>query len=206
MFAVFPGHGKNKGIDHLIRSSRNLVRVKDPVKQNNLLNKGKQAVVSWLRRFPPTKHDPASFSCDCIMISPKLIHLCVSGLYEELTPYNLKRIFISFNRTFVFTLDATGKFLIVNEQMNVTNISQNQYIHAFTSLNGLDFEDEFQTSDPLVSKDLCQNLMRKLSLDTNMSLSFCQQYLTDAKWNYTNALLRFNEAKANGDIPASAFV
>ncbi|KAI5704637.1 hypothetical protein M8J75_007475 [Diaphorina citri] len=201
------GKGKNAAISSLIKSSRNLKRVSDPNKQDSLLHKGKHNVMEFLKQFPYTKHDRSSFTCDCPVMTSSLIHLTVCGLYEQLSPagsnrtglhkqispWSSQRIFIAFNRAFVFIPDTSGKFAISNDQLFVTGATQEQYIRAFSSLNGL----ELMLHDGLDAKERQRrlNLIRELSLATGTELNVSEEALMQSGWDYECAIDSFKRSK-----------
>lgn len=197
---VLDSHGKNKTICSLIKSSRNLIRVKHENQQEQLLFRGRTNIINFLNKLPALRHDPSSLTCDCPIMSG-VIHLSISGLYEVLNPLFLKggkhlvadsktQSLLAFSRSFVFIPDDTGKFLISNDQLFLTNASTSMYIKAFASLNGLEmsFDLEDDKKKCALSAQQHLNLIKKLSLATGVSLSTSEAYLKNWDWNYESAL------------------
>ncbi|GFG38323.1 hypothetical protein Cfor_01734 [Coptotermes formosanus] len=112
-----------------ISDSRNLLRVKDNIKRQKLLYQGKMAVVACLSKLPRTQHDPLSFTVDVTLFTPQVIMMSVSGLFLEHGPRTNQPL-RSFSRVFVIVPFGAG-FCIINEQLFVTNATEEQSKVAF---------------------------------------------------------------------------
>uniref|UniRef100_A0A8D8YPU2 Nuclear RNA export factor 2 n=2 Tax=Cacopsylla melanoneura TaxID=428564 RepID=A0A8D8YPU2_9HEMI len=193
------GVGKNAAVKDLIKTSRNLLRDSKDTKKEALLFRGKPNVLTILNQLPRTKHDTGSFTCDCPIFNEHMIHVSVTGLYEQLpVPTHDKKIIVYFERAFVLIRDSEGKFMISNDQLFITNRTQEQYIQAFSSINGLDTR--------FCADELEENLIKKLSLQSGITLSVCQNYLVEAEFNYDKALDALKRALNENLIPSEAFI
>ncbi|XP_013404854.1 nuclear RNA export factor 1-like [Lingula anatina] len=108
-----------------LSESRNLVKVKDPVKRNKCLKQGKLNVVAALCNLPKTSHDANSFVLDVTNATQHLLSFIVSGIFKESDTKSDKPPVRYFSRHFVTVPQGSG-IVIINEMLTITNATPKQ--------------------------------------------------------------------------------
>ena len=139
--------------DDYIKESRNLKRLyaTDEYalgKRFKLLHQGHIDTVNFLRKLPPTEHDPSTFKLDncfftvsssrrgkhifnCFILKQNMVTFSVVGAVKEGKSTDKVRPLRSFTRTFVCIPDANTSMSIINEEYVIANISTHQFRVCF---------------------------------------------------------------------------
>jgi nuclear RNA export factor len=193
-----------------ISDSRNLLRVKDSVRRQKLLYQGKMAVVTGLSKLPKTQHDPHSFTVDVTLFTPQVIMMSISGLFLEQGPRTNQPL-RSFNRVFVIVPFGAG-FCIINEQLFVTNATEEQSKVAFKTSAPIAVSPPaplpVAASPPvtLVDESAKQQLMETFAAQSGMNVAWARKCLDETGWDIQQAMYVFTELNKQGTIPAEAFI
>lgn len=193
-----------------ISDSRNLLRVKDNVRRQKLLYQGKMAVVTGLSKLPKTQHDALSFTVDVTLFTPQVIMMSISGLFLEQGPRTNQPL-RSFNRVFVIVPFGAG-FCIINEQLFVTNATEEQSKVAFKTSAPIAVSPPAplpvaaSPSVALVDESAKQQLMETFAAQSGMNVAWAKKCLDETGWDIQQATYVFTELNKQGTIPAEAFI
>ncbi|KAK7867460.1 hypothetical protein R5R35_009772 [Gryllus longicercus] len=185
--------------------SRNLLRLSDYSKSQQLLSQGAEEVLSALCRLPRTEHDPYSFAVDLPYYTQEIAVIVVSGVFREPSMMN-ENLIRAFSRTFVLHKVASKEYQIVNEMLTVSNASTKQAEESFqypkpkVSLAKL----SFNPAQDLTDADRKQ-MTRILSRLTEMNQQWAQKCLEQSKWDIKWALVVFTELLKMNKLPGEAF-
>lgn len=192
--------------------SRNLLRVQDHDRRLKLLKQGHLAVVSFLSEMPDTKHDIHSFTVDLTLFTPQLLLLNVSGIFKELRSGHKSAPIRHFFRTLVIVPAGSG-FCIANEQLHITNATEQQIKNAFktpiihTTQPGPEVSAApAPVPSSMVDGNTKQQMIQTMSQQSGMNLEWSQKCLEETNWDFNRAAFIFTELQKQGTIPAEAFV
>ncbi|KAI1341468.1 hypothetical protein F5Y15DRAFT_376190 [Xylariaceae sp. FL0016] len=192
-----------------IKLSRNQVKITTTNARFQRLFTGTNQVQSVWQQLPPTRHpDLAShfdkYIIDCHPITgltaasalqphvPEGIVLTVHGEVEDQEPHTAKTAKRSFSRTFVLGPGAPGRHPI-------RVVSDMLALKAYHPLTTTSPQPAANTSEAMQKQQMVIQLCEQTGMTSEYSL-FC---LEGADWNYDQALVSFNEKRAQ--LPPQAF-
>ncbi|KAF5288344.1 hypothetical protein FQR65_LT12079 [Abscondita terminalis] len=199
--------------------NRNLLRVHDHDRRFKLLRQGQLAVVSFLSEMPESKHDIHSFTVDLNLFTPQLLLLTVTGIFKELRSGHKSTPIRHFCRTLVIVPAGSG-FCIANEQLHVTNATEQQTKRSFKTpiitvtrptpeVNVVGSPPTVPISasvPPIIDDGTKQQMIQTMSQQSGMNLEWSQKCLEETSWDFNRAAFIFTELQKQGTIPAEAFV
>ncbi|XP_019881507.1 nuclear RNA export factor 1 isoform X2 [Aethina tumida] len=190
--------------------NRNIMKVDDRDRRFKLLKQGKQAVCTFLNEMPKTKHDIHSFTVDLTLFTPVMLSLTVTGMFKELKSGHKIPPLRHFFRTMVI-VPAGGGFCIINDELHVTNATQEQAKKAFklpdvpaVTANPVDAPAPQVPLQP--SDDLKQQMISRLCQETRMNPEWSMKCLMETNWNEVTALAAFRELHIRNAVPPEAFI
>ncbi|KAL9953113.1 hypothetical protein ACROYT_G040473 [Oculina patagonica] len=199
---------RGPSLGEYLKNSRNMKRVAEPERRNNLLKHSRLSVVAFLNELPGTKHDLKTFTVDVNLALPTCLSFVVRGLFLE-NSKNLR----SFTRVFIAVPTASGKALsIINDELHIRNASSAQVegiasaTTASTGTIGTLQASPTANSSTLMSTPWQQEMVLKFSEQSTMNVQWSYKCLSENEWNYEKAALAFTSLKDGGGIPPEAFV
>jgi len=204
-------YGARESMKVYLEDSRNFLKVSQYKKQKFLYT-GRLPIVSFLSKLPKTQHDPTTFTLDLTFTSASLMMFTVSGMFKEVEDKE-KRV-RHFNRCFLVVPKGSG-FCIVNETLFIVDPTAENQRRAFTSPESsmttmntaaTSAASPVQLPNTAVDINTQKTLAEALSRTTGMNLEWSARALTENQWNYDQAALMFQQAKAENKIPPEAFV
>eukprot|EP01135_Chromosphaera_perkinsii_P001575 Nk52_evm45s207 gene=Nk52_evmTU45s207 len=173
--------------------SRNLQRVTDLNKRANFLISGASEIVNCISSLPLTCHIADSMIVETWIIQPEKLCAFIHGNFTEPGPQNNAVISRMFDRSLVLVPALPGSpaalngwpATIVNDQLHITSVPN--------------------TTSSTSSSSSQTSLIKKLSMETGMTLDFSQQCLQNNSWDYDTAKADFLNLKSEGRIPPEAF-
>lgn len=187
--------GNQKGLNDYISLSRNLTAMKEKDKSNLIKNK-KLNVVARLTELPQTKHKLDTFTFDVPIVSPECLIFAVQGVFlegKEMTPRG-------FSRSFIVVPESSSKFLIINDQLHVRQLTEKQIQKLSDISSGV--QDDSSITHTVEQ----QQLVKKFSEGSGMNLKYSLDCLVSNGWDYEKAAKAFSSLKENGKIPPEAFI
>ncbi|KAK4874726.1 hypothetical protein RN001_014086 [Aquatica leii] len=196
--------------------NRNLLRVQDHDRRNKLLRQGQLTIVSFLSEMPESKHDIHSFTVDLNLFTPQLLLLTVSGIFKELRSGHKSTPIRHFCRTLVIVPAGSG-FCIANEQLHITNATEQQTKLAFKTpiIAVTQPTPELNVNaspvvpvpiPPMIDDNTKQQMIQTMSQQSGMNIEWSQKCLVETNWDFNRAAFIFTELQKQGTIPAEAFV
>ncbi|XP_029161960.1 nuclear RNA export factor 1-like [Nylanderia fulva] len=193
----------NKLIKYLI-NSRNLFRIYDTTRRQQLLKYGRLPIVSFISQLPQTRHLLDTFTMDVVLVAQTMMFITITGYFQEL---NDKEQFIRhFNRTFIIVQEGAG-YCIRNEQLHINYPTEAQLKELSQQMQPKTpepIETVQKPIAPVLTEDMRQ-MIATLSQQTNMNLNWSLKCLQEMEWNYDNALTAFQNFFKCGQIPSEAF-
>ncbi|XP_059472087.1 uncharacterized protein LOC132194670 isoform X2 [Neocloeon triangulifer] len=195
-------------LDKYLDCSRNMKKFSDLEKINKLLVVGNSRVVQYMKTFPATEHDDASFTVDVTLFTPRHVKLAVSGLFkesqrEDTSPRHFYRVFV---------LKQVGdSFVISNEMLFVTNCTTEQNKREASSKNrppsdsSLDLFMNTKSKERDLTEAEKDRMANKLSEVTEMKKEWSKKCLADVDWDFRNALIYFQRLYEEQQVPGEAF-
>ncbi|XP_013410745.1 nuclear RNA export factor 1 [Lingula anatina] len=192
-----------------LSESRNLVKVKDPVKRNKCLKQGKLNVVAALCNLPKTSHDANSFVLDVTNATQHLLSFIVSGIFKESDTKSDKPPVRYFSRHFVTVPQGSG-IVIINEMLTITNATPKQVQSSFKQVTPTPSPSPVPGSSPVVSSPLAPDVQRAMvksfSQQSGMNEEWSQKCLDQNDWDFQKSAKVFTELQQKGAIPAEAYL
>jgi len=194
--------GPNKLTDYT-RESRNFLA--NNFNPERRLHNGRSTIISFLNTLPLTNHVTESFTLDIPFATANLMTFTVTGVFLERRTDHIK-VYRHFNRVFVVVPRNSG-FCIVNEMLSVTAATHKQVLAAKTgtsSFGGAAATPSTSAAAVITDMDKQQRIAQ-LSQETKMNANFSKMCLEQTNWNLQEALVSFQNARAEGKIPPEAF-
>ncbi|KAK9883389.1 hypothetical protein WA026_001564 [Henosepilachna vigintioctopunctata] len=125
------GYGNDKNdrtsswLNWYTTDNRDLKVVTDSERRFNLLKKGPESIVSFLKDMPMTIHDIMNFKVDLTVFTPLMMGFTVFGLFKEIKSGHKQPPIRSFSRTFIVIPSGNG-YQICNEELHITNATEDQ--------------------------------------------------------------------------------
>ncbi|XP_059472697.1 nuclear RNA export factor 1-like [Neocloeon triangulifer] len=198
----------NANLNDYLSESRNILKLCDLTKTDDLLYKGNKQILEFLKKFPKTQHDPTSFTADVLVFEPTHIKISVTGLFRE--PHNNFASVRFFKRNFV--LQYFNKvYLILNDMMFITNCTSEQAVSAFRvkhpePADPLDLHLTTRSTHIPLSNEQKVKMVEKISDITNMNQEWGRRCLEDVQYDLRNALVYFQKHYEEKSIPSEAFL
>jgi len=192
---------KVKGLNDYFESSRNLSVIKDNNKKISLIKNKKLSVVALLTELPSTKHQFDTFHFDVSVVTSSCLMFTVYGIFLE----GKESIPRGFARSFIAVPQSSSKFLIVNDQLHIRQITDKQ-IQSFSSPSSSSIATNTNGNGVTGLTSEQQILLEKFSSQSGMNMKYSLDCLSNYSWNFEVAASKFTELKKNGAIPADAFI
>jgi nuclear RNA export factor len=186
-----------------MKVSRNLLKISNQNPRVQRLFKGSNVIASLWKNLPLTRHpsikeDMSKYIMDChplpglvdpnrqVQIGVDGLIISVHGQFEEYDPKTQANGLRSFSRTFILGPGKPGKnpFRVVSDMMS---------LRAYSALPNV-FAG--QGPAPAVS-DQHQAMIVELSKQTGMTPQYSEMCLTQVEWDFSRALVIFNEKKVS---------
>lgn len=209
--------------DDYIKESRNLKRLyaTDEYalgKRFKLLHQGHIDTVNFLRKLPPTEHDPSTFKLDNCFFTQNMVTFSVVGAVKEGKSTDKVRPLRSFTRTFVCIPDANTSMSIINEEYVIANISTHQFRNYYKPTNkqqdpvaeassSSNITANSSTITPIIESGLTEaqnQMIKEFSAKSNLNLMWSHDCLQQVNWNFDAAAELFVQYKSQ--IPLDAFL
>ncbi|KAI5920007.1 hypothetical protein F4810DRAFT_684337 [Camillea tinctor] len=194
-----------------IKFSRNHTKITIPAVRFQRLFTGMNLIQSAWKQLPPTRHPDLASQFDKYIIDCHPIVgladpsgqsqtgvdgmiITIHGEYEDQEPDSLKTAKRSFSRTFVIGPGAPGR-------NPIRVVSDLLCVKAFAPVP--------TTTEPVpvpiaqAGNDIQQQMVMELCKQTGMTPEYSKFCLDGAAWNFDQALVSFNEKRAQ--LPAEAF-
>ncbi|KAI0022947.1 hypothetical protein F4780DRAFT_119360 [Xylariomycetidae sp. FL0641] len=197
-----------------IKQSRNHTRITQPSARQQRLFIGTSIIQSAWRNLPPTRHPDLiaqfdKYTIDCHPISGLAdptgqspigvdgMIITMHGEFEDQEPGTMKTAKRSFSRTFVLGPGAPGRnaIRVISDLLSVKAFN---YLPSSTPAPGP--APAVQPNEELQK----QQMIVELGKQTGMNAEYSKYCLEGANWNFDQALVSFNEKKA--ELPPAAFV
>lgn len=199
-----------------VRESRNLNYVKNEDRAFEMLHRSNIDIVAWLKKMPNTDHLASSFKLDVTSFQQHMITFSMSGIFKDLVEEKgYSGSLRAFHRTFVCVPVSNSQMIIVNEQVIISNLSDQQVKTYKEELQKLRVERTSESTgksdpEPLMNSqfgcivDEKQEMIKKFSETTNVNLKWSKDILEFSNWNFEEARLNF--VNYRNDIPADAWL
>ncbi|XP_015601382.1 nuclear RNA export factor 1 [Cephus cinctus] len=183
-------------MSQFISHNRNLLKLTDFAKSNQLLFRGPDKILEALRKLPRSQHDKASFRYDLIYDNELYLVVIVEGVFKE---DNVNSRVFSFNRTFVLMEGGDYEYNIVNDQYHVDQTLTQE----FSEISEQNSDNEYEVT--CFSPKERDKMIETLHSVTTMNKDWCRKFLEETSWDIKKSITDFMDRYRLSAIPVEAF-